>query len=57
MGDLAYVGTVWVMGTVSLKTPFFPPVHTAFMRRGDYGAYNSWRADSTRSRNWRSRCN
>src|ERR1041385_8990526 len=27
------------------------------MRRGDYGAYNSCRADSTRSRNWRSRCN
>jgi hypothetical protein len=41
MRDFGCVGTVWVMGMVPLATPLFPSVHTAFMRRGDYGAYNS----------------
>ena len=42
---------VWVMGMAAPSFPLFRLIHTARMRRRDYGAYNSCRADSTRSRN------
>jgi hypothetical protein len=45
------VGGVWVMGMAGSPRGLFPVLHSARMRRRDYGAYNSWRADSTRSRN------
>jgi hypothetical protein len=45
------VGEVWVMGMAGSARGLFPLLHSSRMRRRDYGAYNSWRADSTRSRN------
>lgn len=47
--------TMWEMGNKWWFSVVMPSDPQPRIRRRDYGAYNSCRADSTRSRNWRSR--
>ncbi len=56
LDNFGNVDTVLVMGNTVPNGTDFPGFPQRRMHRNDYGAYNSCRADSTRSRNWRSRC-